>query len=453
MDTLVLKPTYENLFESYNQDAVGRNADVFAFIETLNEFDTSMSIAIDGNWGSGKSFFVQQVKMVMDAHNDHVPAGKLEHRDEIIYLRGKHYEGKTEPELQPQVCVYYDAWENDNDDDPILSLVYTILQEVKADFDCKKLDFTAIASSIIGLVTARPWGELAKSLKRDDPMESIENAKELEGKIGEFLDSLLSERGNRLVIFIDELDRCKPEYAVRLLERIKHYFDHESITFVFSVNTNELQHTIKRFYGEGFDGARYLDRFFDFRMTLPAVNWKKYYQIIKFGETPYIFNLVCHAVIDVYHLEIREVAKFLSTAKAAINDEEYVSCCKRLSPDDGVNWGIQYILPIMIGLRIRDKTRYDAFIGGNDSSPMIEIGNAVDFSFDELFSESEKNNAESPDKRHALKEEKLIAVYNAIFNPKRSGRYACETVGTVDFYGETKDKLIDASNLMLKRKT
>lgn len=450
MDTLVLKPTYENLFNTYNQDAVGRNADIFAFTEILNEFDTSMSIAIDGNWGSGKSFFVQQVKMVMDAHNDHVPDGKLEHRDEIIYLRKKHYEGKTEPELQPQVCVYYDAWENDNDDDPILSLVYTILQEVKADFDCKKLDFTAIASSIIGLVTARPWGELAKSLKRDNPMESIENAKELEGKIGEFLDSLLSERGNRLVIFIDELDRCKPEYAVRLLERIKHYFNHDCITFVFSVNTSELQYTIKRFYGEGFDGARYLDRFFDFRMTLPEVNWKKYYQIIKFGETLYLFNLVCHAVIDVYHLEIREVAKFLSTAKAAINDEEYVSCYKRFSPDDGVNWGVQYILPIMIGLRIRDKTRYDAFIGGNDSSPMIEIADAINYHFDELLSENETFEMDVPNRVRVSKEEKLTAVYNAVFTTKYDDRRSYVKVGTLDFYGGTGRELIKASNLMLR---
>lgn len=451
MDKLALKPTYENLFKTLKQDAAGRNADIFAFTEILNEFDTSMSIAIDGNWGSGKSFFVQQVKMVMDAHNDHVPAGKLEHRGEIIYLRRKHYEGKTEPELQPQVCVYYDAWENDNDDDPILSLVYTILQELKADFDCKKLDFAAIASSIIGLVTNRPWGELAKSLKRDNPMESIENAKELECKIGDFLDSLLSERGNRLVVFVDELDRCKPEYAVRVLERIKHYFDNEHITFVFSINANELQHTVKRFYGEGFDGARYLDRFFDFRMTLPAVNWKKYYEIIGFRETPYLFNLVCHAVIDVYHLEMREVAKFLSTAKEAVNDETYLSSYKRLSLDDAVNWGMHCILPIMIGLRIRDTTQYTAFIEGTDPNPLLEVADALDDSFDELLSEDETYDTATSGKSHVSKEEKLTAVYNAIFNPKRDGRCACESIGSIAFYGETKEALIRASNLMSRK--
>lgn len=64
------------------------------------------------------------------------------------------------------------------------------------------------------------------------------------------------------MIFVDELDRCKPSFAVQLLERIKHYFGHEKITFVFSVNVSELQYTIKKFYGADFNGTRYLDNFF-----------------------------------------------------------------------------------------------------------------------------------------------------------------------------------------------
>lgn len=44
-----------------------------------------------------------------------------------------------------------------------------------------------------------------------------------------------------MVVFIDELDRCKPDYAIRLLERIKHYFGDERITFVLSLNMDELR--------------------------------------------------------------------------------------------------------------------------------------------------------------------------------------------------------------------
>lgn len=64
-----LKPTYDNLIDTYKKDSIGRNIDLFYFIEILNSIDGGYSIAVDGNWGCGKTFFVKQVKMVMDAYN------------------------------------------------------------------------------------------------------------------------------------------------------------------------------------------------------------------------------------------------------------------------------------------------------------------------------------------------------------------------------------------------
>ena len=55
-----------------------------------------------------------------------------------------------------------------------------------------------------------------------------------------------SKHGDKLVIFIDKLDRCNPIYAIKLLERIKHFFDHENIIFIFSVNVNKLTNTISK---------------------------------------------------------------------------------------------------------------------------------------------------------------------------------------------------------------
>ena len=66
---------------------------------------------------------------------------------------------------------------------------------------------------------------------------------------------------------IDKSDRCKPTFAVHLLEQIKHYIFDDRITFVFSINLEQLQHTIKQYYGADFDSCRYLDRFFDLRIS------------------------------------------------------------------------------------------------------------------------------------------------------------------------------------------
>ena len=132
------------------------------------------------------------------------------------------------------------------------------------------------------------------------------------------------ERGNRLVVFIDELDRCKPSYAVQLLERIKHYLCDDGITFVFSVNLEELQHTIKHYYGEVFDACRYLDRFFDMRISLPPAEKNAFYREIGL-ESSYILEKVCRKLIEVYNMELREATRFYRQVKTAAYEPTHES--------------------------------------------------------------------------------------------------------------------------------
>lgn len=74
MKSYELKPTRENLMETFLMDILGRNKDIFGFADILNSLDDSCSVAIDGSWGSGKTFFVNQVKMFLDANNNHIGA-------------------------------------------------------------------------------------------------------------------------------------------------------------------------------------------------------------------------------------------------------------------------------------------------------------------------------------------------------------------------------------------
>jgi len=74
----------------------------------------------------------------------------------------------------------------------------------------------------------------------------------------------------KVVVFVDELDRCSPAYAVRFLERIKHLFDLKGVVFVLFWNRKQIQLTIENFYGAGTDGPMYLDKFIDFPFHLPA---------------------------------------------------------------------------------------------------------------------------------------------------------------------------------------
>ena len=79
-----------------------------------------------------------------------------------------------------------------------------------------------------------------------------------------------------VVIMVDELDRCSPEYAVEMLQLLEHIFYAENVVFVVSMNRGELVHSVKAFYGEGFDADGYLERFFDNVFGLPASNRVQY---------------------------------------------------------------------------------------------------------------------------------------------------------------------------------
>lgn len=315
MKSFELKPTEENLLSAYKNDQIGRNTDIHAFVDILNSLEDSCSIALDGAWGSGKTFFVKQAKMILESCSP--IESKSEYRDEVKTVWKNYHDGK-EPEFQAQLCVYYDAWENDNDGDPILSLVYSILQQVDEETPFPKDNkiFEKVAA-LADCITGKSTAAVLESMKSDSVLDDLRKSKSIHSTIVEFLGHLLDERANRLIVIVDELDRCKPDYAVQLLEKIKHYFDNERVTFVFAVNLQELQHTISNYYGNAFDSCRYLDRFFDLRISLPPANMYRYYQSINFQSDYYTVDVV-------YYRD--DIAFYLSTLQTRPNQRYFIEC-------------------------------------------------------------------------------------------------------------------------------
>lgn len=169
----------------------------------------------------------------------------------------------------------------------------------------------------------------------------------------------------RIVFFIDELDRCCPDFAVRLLERIKHYFLHEKVIFVVSVNMSELQHTIKRHYGNDFNADKYLRRFFDFTIPLPPADMRKYYETINFedNEAKYV---VANSIIKEYNFSLREITRYLQYLKVAV-PEKY----NRYEPRYDFYYHV--LIPFIIGLSVHDRNKYNDFLQGKDSSSFAEV--------------------------------------------------------------------------------
>ena len=440
MNSFELIPTEENLIHTLNKDLLKRNKDLVRFYDLLLAQEGTSSIAIDGRWGSGKTFFVKQSMLLINAKN---PMSDMddEKKASIVYALPFPEKSEDVPENY-NVAVYYDAWENDNDTDPVLSLVYEIIKQlgINYDFDDNGNIFK-LAGSVLEAFTGRNINSIIENLKSENPLTNIREEKDLHEDIKNFFTEVLVERGNRLVIFIDELDRCKPSYAVHLLERIKHYLCDERITFVFSVNLGELQHTIKHYYGNTFDACRYLDRFFDMRLSLPPADKTAFYREMGL-DSGYILEKVSRKVIDTYNMELREATRFYRQVKTAAYEPTHDSRKWDFGFSDGKGKKLllMYITPILVGLKIVDISLYNDFVNGKNSKPLMDIYKESDLedwlcsgllNRDEAFEEIEG-------KTLVTVEQKLQSLYEAIFVTEYTNGVYHTMIGDYEFDSNSK---------------
>ena len=116
-----IKPTFDNLKNSILQDMVGRNEAIAKFIEFLDTTNQN-TIALDDTWGNGKTFFVKQTQLVIQSYN--LSENKL---SDIKQCMMKYFHNYTPKNYIP---IYYDAWSNDNDTDPVLSIIFNMLKDI-----------------------------------------------------------------------------------------------------------------------------------------------------------------------------------------------------------------------------------------------------------------------------------------------------------------------------------
>lgn len=253
------------------------------FTQYLNTRDTeehAFPVNLNGAWGTGKTFFVDNWKLLV--------------------------------EQQGHIGIKIDAWESDYLDDPLTIIIAEIIEQLKDRGDDAQFheQEKKVANALVQLKSALP--AIAKALisiflgkDAADSIGSIVEAitksgvelqkyesnlnlgdlgleatrahirhkqfiKDFKDEVGKLVDIAQPDKTDKKVfVFIDELDRCRPTYAIEMLETVKHLFDIPNFVFVFSTDTKQLQHSIKAVYGQDFDSHEYLSRFFEQRLTLP----------------------------------------------------------------------------------------------------------------------------------------------------------------------------------------
>ena len=216
MKKSVLLPTDENLIFTIQEDALDRNADLNSFCQLLSHSNLMNSIALDGRWGSGKTFFVKQCALLINAKNSLSNIDKRIAQSIIEATKQSNsFEGLTDNKL---LAVYFDAWENDSNEDPVLALIYQIVQQLDLKTNGFDLNHLAHVLGTIGdAIIGRPITAVFECLNERNILDEIRKHEDLETTIKAFFEEILFEKSERLIIFVDELDRCRPSYAVRSL--------------------------------------------------------------------------------------------------------------------------------------------------------------------------------------------------------------------------------------------
>ena len=358
-------------------------------------------------------------------------------------------------ELQPQYPIYYDAWEHDNDIDPILSLIYSIVEaydyfktfgtkskKVVFDVGQKIIDKVVPGSGLV--LTA-----LSELFKTSNILDEQKNKETLQENIQTFLQSLINENGNRLVIFIDELDRCRPDFAVKLLERIKHYFVDEQITFVFSVNLEELSNTVRHFYGESFNAGRYLGRFFDLIVKLHPVDLDNYYSKIGLKDYSYYDHAV-RTVIGSFQFELRDIIRFISAGQIIKDTINKIPNMVHwdMNQRDALTFCGFFVVPIMLGISIIQPELYGKFIRGEEAQLFVNaIKNMNQHNMLEMILLSSKETFSRADTGRTFIdiETRANLLYNALFGNENGDEIV---VGKLTINQRVRNQLLEISSLL-----
>jgi len=261
----------------------------------VERVEDPMVIALDGPWGSGKSTFIKMwlghlrkngfPVIYFDAFaNDYLDDAFTAIAGEVLALAaeqskekaGVHYETILKKTFRAAKILARSGAKiglkaatlnafNEEDFKGLESLPKDIANEVSTQADAHLLK--QLENHAEERLTFKNFKEALETLACDLSSQAI-------NKIDETKTENTTNVKRPLVFVIDELDRCKPTFALDLLEKIKHFFSVNGVHFVLVTNLEQLQSSVRVCYGEKIDAQNYLQKFFHITTTLPNHNNK-----------------------------------------------------------------------------------------------------------------------------------------------------------------------------------
>ena len=235
------------------------------FIITERHFvDEALIISLNGGFGSGKSTFFEMWQEYLEQESSQ--------RFSVITLN---------------------AWEADFDRDALLAIISGFVKHFesrghKTDTDTLKQfggKVAKVALSLGNQIVRNKLGvDVCEAKEKAEPIkpglvakacfEVYEDRQEAFRLLKNHLRTIIESQDTPLIIMVDELDRCRPDYAVEYLETIKHIFDLKGLVFVLGVDSKSLSSSVKALFGSDLDFDEYYRKFVHRRVSLPTLVYR-----------------------------------------------------------------------------------------------------------------------------------------------------------------------------------
>lgn len=252
-------------------DMLGRQEivdQIMNLINIISDNNGSCTFALNGRWGVGKTFVLNMLEENL-----------------VIYQGGTKY-----------LIFHYNCWKYDYYEEPLFAIVAALLEGVdeethffSEDARIKAQAGLRIAQPVLkeiaaAILKAKLGTDFAEVFERVAEGRAIfEQTRDMEHQKKEYdpylsFNSILRYTQGKLqelakdrtvVVVVDELDRCLPTYAIKVLERLHHlFYGMKNCVVAMAVAKDQLQHTIKQVFGNEIDTEQYLKKFFDYQMDL-----------------------------------------------------------------------------------------------------------------------------------------------------------------------------------------
>lgn len=301
--------------------------------------DNCLIILLNGSWGSGKTTFISELCSAVQKNED------------------------------MELLNNYNAYEHDFYDNAFIPFFASIDNIIKLKDEQKKTISSVFTGFVNGAMitsyaaiksmVANKTGfnlddikdnmlKLEEEIHNSDYVVDYQKLLNIKSSIKDSITQLSKDKTQ--IIIIDELDRCKPTFAMDTLELIKHFFDINNCVFIISVDKLQLEESIKSVYGNGLDGEKYFSKLFDYQFDLPLINFSDAVDTTNIPNKSHILSFA-NNLFKILNVSLRD-------SKKIFND--LLHKCKK----DWTYDQLRFIL-IMITLKYTDLLFFNAIINGD----------------------------------------------------------------------------------------